>query len=322
MASSAQHIDRLRLRHLRLLELINTHGSLREVGVELNLTQPAVSQMLKDLEFAFGVPLVDRSVRGVTLRPEGRLALQRARAGLAMFEKLADELDQEEALVLQIGTNPTFLAGLLPKALSRFGRNERQVKYSLRCGTVDAMLHDLSEGVIDCYIGRVDWEQVPRNLFDVIEHTPLLQADLCFVCPKTHPLARQSLVTAKNLEGVEWVLPPLEASTRQALEVGVKALGLQKPCCRIEAAGDPTALLHLALEMNLVTCVPLVSLFSNINAELFHILDVFDLTLPPIKTAFVTMIAPKEIPAIEALREAVLNVASLDFGQDANRNIL
>ena len=321
MASSAQHIDRLRLRHLRLLELINTHGSLREAGVKLNLTQPAVSQMLKDLEFAFGVPLVDRSVRGVTLRPEGRLALQRARAGLAMFEKLTVELDQEETLVLQIGTNPTLLAGLLPKALSRLDHNDTLVKYSLRCGTVDAMLHDLSEGVIDCYIGRVDWEQVPRNLFDVIEHTPLLQADLGIVCPKTHPLAVQSLVRAKDLERVEWVLPPHEASNRQALEVGMKALGLQKPRYRIEAAGDPTALLHLALEMNLVTCVPMVSLFSNINADLFHVLDVPDLSLPPVKTAFVTMIAPKEIPAIEALREAVLSVASLDFGQGPRAKI-
>jgi DNA-binding transcriptional LysR family regulator len=42
MAHSPLHYERLRLRHLRLLQLIDEHGSLRSAAAELNLTQPAV----------------------------------------------------------------------------------------------------------------------------------------------------------------------------------------------------------------------------------------------------------------------------------------
>lgn len=66
---------RLRLHHLRLMELIEKHGSLRAVAEQLNLTQPAVPQMVKELELAFGATLGGHSVRGVTLIHPGRLAL-------------------------------------------------------------------------------------------------------------------------------------------------------------------------------------------------------------------------------------------------------
>ena len=62
---SNAHYDRLRLRHMRLLQLIEEKGSLRAVAEQLNLSQPAVSVMLRDLEDAFKAVLVHRSARGV-----------------------------------------------------------------------------------------------------------------------------------------------------------------------------------------------------------------------------------------------------------------
>ena len=98
MAKASNRIDGLRLRHLRVLELIDEHRSLRAVGQVLNRTQPAVSQMVKDLEYAFGVELVARSVRGVGLTPAGRVALERARSGLTSLDHLLAELKSAESL--------------------------------------------------------------------------------------------------------------------------------------------------------------------------------------------------------------------------------
>ena len=44
----------LRIKHLRLLNVIQETGSLRRAAAELCVTQPAVSAMLKDVEQAFG----------------------------------------------------------------------------------------------------------------------------------------------------------------------------------------------------------------------------------------------------------------------------
>ena len=73
------YIDRLRIRHLKLLEMIESHDSLRTIAEVLNTSQPALSQLVRDLENAFDASLVKRSARGVSLTPAGRLALQRVR---------------------------------------------------------------------------------------------------------------------------------------------------------------------------------------------------------------------------------------------------
>ncbi len=120
MAHSPHDLDRLRLRHLRLRELIDRHRTLRAVGGVLKLTQPENSQMVKDLEHAFGVRLVERSARGVTLTPVGELALQRTRSGLAAF----DHLGKEVLRLVQVDTEG--LQDVVRHAIERVGGARRR----------------------------------------------------------------------------------------------------------------------------------------------------------------------------------------------------
>jgi hypothetical protein len=56
---------RLRLRDLRVLFEVIQSGTLAKAAVQLRVSQPAVSQVIVDLEHALGVKLFDRSSRGV-----------------------------------------------------------------------------------------------------------------------------------------------------------------------------------------------------------------------------------------------------------------
>ena len=53
-------VSRLKLRHLRVLVAISRHGSLTAAAGALNMSQPAVSKWLADIESALGVPLFVR----------------------------------------------------------------------------------------------------------------------------------------------------------------------------------------------------------------------------------------------------------------------
>ncbi|POF34904.1 LysR family transcriptional regulator [Roseibium marinum] len=308
MSYSPQHFDRLRLRHLRLLALIDRHGSLREVGKVLNLTQPAVSQMVKDLELALGVTLIDRSVRGVTLCPAGRLALERARAGLATFDHLVSELHEDQVLTLRIGTNSALVPNILPAALRRLGSTKETIRYRLRTGIVSDMMHELAEGTLDCYVGRVDWEWVPHNVVEALRYDPLTRTELVLACPLTHPLAGNSAMEAGDLAGQRWALPPHDSSNRLALETGLRNLGLGAPVAEVEVAADPSALIHLARELDLLTCVPMVALETHLASREFQVLNVPDLALPPIQIGFVTLKEQAEIPPLQAFRQALIDV--------------
>ena len=71
---------RLRLRDLRVLFAVVQSGSLAKAAVELRVSQPAVSQVVSNLERALGVRLVDRNSRGVEPTLYARALLARGRA--------------------------------------------------------------------------------------------------------------------------------------------------------------------------------------------------------------------------------------------------
>ena len=76
---------RLRFRDLQVLSAVVQCGSMLKAAKELGVTQPAVSEVIADLEDAFGVRLLDRSPRGAVPTIYGRALLKR---GLAAFDEL------------------------------------------------------------------------------------------------------------------------------------------------------------------------------------------------------------------------------------------
>lgn len=310
MAYSSQRLDGLRLRHLRLLELVNEHQSLRAVGTILNRTQPAVSQMVKDLEYALGVTLVDRSVRGVALNAAGQLALQRARSGLASFDHLVAELGANQSPILRVGTNPALIFRMLPATMSLLETEKARMRFKLRTGIVGDMLQSLWDGELDCYVGRIDWDQIPQKMIPVLRHDPLVRTDLVLACSIRHPLAGRKDIAISELADWAWVLPPEDSNNRIALEAEFRNHGVAGPTPMMEIAADPGALMILAREMDVLTCVPRFVLDTYIAAGELCALDLPSLTLPPIQIGFVTLAEHENMTALQLLRHALRQAAA------------
>jgi len=73
----------LKTRHLVLLVELGRHRSILHAAQAANLTQPAASKLLGEIEHALNVQLFERLPRGVRLLPAGATLLPRARAILA-----------------------------------------------------------------------------------------------------------------------------------------------------------------------------------------------------------------------------------------------
>ncbi len=316
MSSSSQYLDRLRLRHLRLLDLIEQHGSLRAVANVLNLTQPAISQMVKDLERAFGVELIDRSARGVSLSEAGKYALQRARSGLAAFDHLADELQMAHLPQVRIGTNPAMMFQLLPTAISLLNARDARLRFGIRTGMVNDMLLELWAGNLDCYIGRIDWDRLPPTMLDVLSQETLNVADLILCCSVDHPLAGRSDIQVSDLFDWSWALPPEDSNNRTVFETAFRNQGLVGPVPVVEVASDPNALIHLARHAGFLTCVPRVALDAHLASHALSAIEIPGFHLPPIQIGFVTLEQNESLHAVTMLRQALKEAA----GADAARN--
>lgn len=299
-------IDRLRLRHLRLLEGIKELGSLRAVAEEMNLSQPAVSQMLKDLETAFSSELVLRSARGVELSSVGHLALTRLRPCLSLIDRLIEEMRQETLPMLRCGANPTVMMHRMPEALRWMESQGRPLRFDFRTGIVGDMVSALCDGDLDCYVGHVDWRQIPVHQADLLRVRALENVPMSIVAAKDHPLAEMSEVAPEDLLGWDWALPAESSANRSELVAQFRNVGLSAPVASVEAKSDLPGLLRLVSTTRLLTCVPESALGDPLLFQTLTRLNVQGFALRPARIAFVSLVDPGASPMMKDLLTALL----------------
>ena len=151
--SDARLATRLRFRHLQLLLALQRGGSLRAAAQTMNLTQPALSKALGEIESAFGVPLFDRTARGLTPTARGRVALHGAALLLAELGHLQQEVTgAEPAVLLRVGAPPFVAQGYLPPVFARLTAAPVSMRVVLLEERVPLLLRALAAGEVDALV--------------------------------------------------------------------------------------------------------------------------------------------------------------------------
>lgn len=161
------------LNGLRAFEASARHGSFVAAGAELNVTQAAISRMVRLLEARIGFPLFDRRPNGLTLTPQGK-ALQPALT--AALDAIAGAVEQVAAMrtapVLTLGVGPSFAVRWLIPRLTGFNRRHPHIDVRLATGgATNPFRDDWTCGIL---LGDGAW--------DGYEAEPLFSADLFPVC--------------------------------------------------------------------------------------------------------------------------------------------
>jgi DNA-binding transcriptional LysR family regulator len=258
MPSRLRRVRQLRLRDLRLLDEIERHGTLQRVAQALFVSQPAVSQALRSLETAVGVPLALRSRRGVALTEAGRALRVHLLAADASLAAGLGALDAEPPLPeLRIGTIPYALHEALPGALARLGR----APFTLRIttGAVGQLLRQLTDGDVDAVLVRLEPQRSSapsRSAHPALHTVPVTVLRFVAVCGRDHPLARRRRVDLAALADADWVLPDSSAAARQTVDDLFARAGLPGPRARI-VSGNYSDNLRIAVAAGLLTIAPL-----------------------------------------------------------------
>lgn len=130
---------------LALFSRIVRAGSLSAAARELNVTTPAVSKRLKQLELRLGVTLLARSTRRLNLTAEGELYLANARRILADIEDAEQQVTAAARApkgLLRVNASLGFGRSYIGPILSRFGRLYPDVEAQLVLSAEPALFHD------------------------------------------------------------------------------------------------------------------------------------------------------------------------------------
>src|SRR5262249_54437979 len=120
---------RLKLRDLRLLDTVVRWGSMAKAAHQLNLSQPAVSKAIAEMEHVLGVRLIDRGRQGVEATPHGLALLKRGvaihdelRQGVAEIEHLSDPTVGQVRIAVPEPIASSLLTVLIAKFTRKYPR--------------------------------------------------------------------------------------------------------------------------------------------------------------------------------------------------------
>ena len=164
------------LRRFRTLIAIAEQGNFSAAAAAVYLTPAAVSQQMKALEAELGVELFDRSRRPPGLNPAGHALVPRARELVRVYDAILDSATGEVAASenLTIGTVPTTMSAMMPRALNALQRERDQLHLRLYPGLSEELFTQVDRGFLDAAV-LTEPPQLPRHL-------------------GWHPFARQPLV--------------------------------------------------------------------------------------------------------------------------------
>jgi LysR family transcriptional regulator, regulator of abg operon len=231
---------RLRFRHLQLLLALERGGSLRAAAQAMNLTQPALSKALGEIESAFGLPLFERHARGLAPTARGRLALQGAALLLAQLAHLQQEVVADEpAVLLRLGAPPFVAHGYLPAVLARLTRGHEATQVALVEERVPVLLRQLAAGELDALVTSYP-AQMPEDLGTQLRYEKLFEAQIRVIAAPTHRLARSRRIGWEALAQERWVMPAPTAMIRRAVDECFLRSGVPAPAPVVESTSPVT----------------------------------------------------------------------------------
>lgn len=241
------------LRHF--LEVVET-GSISSACEVLNITQPALSKSIKQLELRLGVSLFERLPTGVALTRYGKIFARRASLMEMEYRHALTEIDAAKngaAGTIRIGAGPGWIDTLLPPAITEFQHDHPRIKFTLESGVIDTLIPRVLSGDLDVICCSLDFpshpELIKEHMVDM-KHAIFASAD--------HPLAQKETVVPEDLGQYPWITPMEDHVGRSRLESFFAACQLPSPDIRAGVDSSFSTILKFVTLGNYLVSAPRV----------------------------------------------------------------
>ena len=225
---------RLKLRTLDILMTVVQAGGIGKAAGRLNMSQPAVSQAIAELEDTLGVRLLDRTPQGVEPTPHGLALIKRSGA---VFEELRqgvqdmDFLSDPTAGEIRIGTTGPIAAAIVAPVIDRLSRQHPRMAFDVRVDDTMTLSRQLSERKIEVALVRLTDALLEEHSVEV-----LFEDSLIVATGAKNPLTRRRKIGLAELLNEPWLLQPHDNYFGSIVADAFRARGLVLPRLTVATA--------------------------------------------------------------------------------------
>lgn len=214
----------MRARQLEIFIAVMRAGTVTGAARMLNISQPALSQILLHTEDELGFALFDREKGRLRATPEALELLPEAErlfAGLEGLRRKTSDLRIGRAGLVRIGASAPPAMALLPEAIRQFRARHPEVLLRSHVAPISALIAMLRAG--DAALALALDDHLPPDI--AVE--PLGKTRFCCLLPESHPLAAEPALRFADLEGESLIsyraaTRPQEELARVAAQQGAR----------------------------------------------------------------------------------------------------
>jgi DNA-binding transcriptional LysR family regulator len=194
----------------------------------MNLTQPAISKTLSELEQIVGARLLERNRQGAKLTRDGEVFLAHAIPVLEALDAARNAVGPQQAPqteVVHVGALPTVAPDLLPGALQLFRAGHADARVTIHTAANAPLLQMLRAGEVDFVLGRMADPQMMVGLaFELLYMEPLV-----LVVRNGHPTAAKARPSLNDVVRYPLIVAAKGTIPRHNTESFLQSRGLKLP---------------------------------------------------------------------------------------------
>lgn len=256
------------LRHMKIFRSICEHSyNTTKTAEALHMTQPAVSQAIKELEQYYGVVLFDRIGRRLYLTEVGQHFLQYAIHILSLFDDMEMELREWESVgVLRVGTSITIGSQFLPYYVKSF--------YNTHPGTEIRALVAPS-GLLE---KKLINNELDFALIEGVPHAPSIVSEqymedhLSVICPAHGAYVQGQKISIKEFKQQKLLLREPGSGTREVFDQVTQTAGFS--VSPVWEAMSTTALVNAVIQGLGIAVLPYRMVMEPLKQGLIHTISV------------------------------------------------
>jgi LysR family transcriptional regulator of gallate degradation len=203
---------------LLMLVALVQHTRQSDIAHTTGMGIAGVAKSVRETEQQLGLTLVKRQGRaGVIALPETHQMANQIRLAFREVHYAMDELQSLQGIkrgTVTIGSSPFVRTSLLPRCIAAFRDQFPQVTVRTEEAPPAELSEKLANGSLDFIVGPL-LEQVDNPALECIA---LMKAPVCMAVGSQHILASKKFITKRDLESLQWVVPPDGSPSRVVFE--------------------------------------------------------------------------------------------------------
>ncbi|WKY44738.1 LysR family transcriptional regulator [Eubacteriaceae bacterium ES2] len=212
----------MNLRHLKILIAVEEAGSMSMASKHLYISQPSVSQVIRELEAHYGVKLFERLGRKLLITDAGKTLCTQARMVISQFDALENSMEHLcEQQSLKLGATITVGSCLMAPLMDVYLKENPETQSFCYVNNTRSIEERLLRAELD--LGLIEGTVHHPDL--IVE--PVIDDFLVVACDVDHPFSKLKQLTARQLENQPFVMRESGSGTRDLFLNYMKRRGLK-----------------------------------------------------------------------------------------------